>query len=231
MSGVKKKLRAPVDLAMIERDYSSSLMTLADLSAKYGVSAPTICRWAREKGWTRDQSLRSRIADAAKGALSDATIHQIAHAPETMRIAKAAVSHELDPEDNIQAAVATHISIVLAHRQDLAQLRNLSQQMMTELFSLAASREQAKALAEMAALEKTAEIDDPVERSRKVAHAVQGFLRATDLNSRSAVLQRISDVITKVIDKEREAFGLDADKDAAQKTVSVVIHTDVESDE
>ena len=227
MSGTKKKLRAHVDIEKVERDYSGSLMTLQDLSAKYGVSAPTLCRWAREKGWTRDQSLRSRIADAAKGALSDETIHKIAHAPETMRIAKAAVSHELDPEDNIQAAVATHISIVLLHRRDLAQLRELSQQMMTELYGLAASREQTKALAEMAALEKTAEIDDPIERSKKVAHAVQGFLKATDLNSRSAVLQRISDVVTKVIDKEREAFGLDADKDAAQKTVSVVIHTDV----
>lgn len=222
MARTTEEERAKIDMEAIERDYRNSYLTLTELSVKHGVSPASISRWARIKKWQRESTLQQRIAKATKTAVkfSDEELDHVTFGTphkEIVKLAKHVISRGLDADQHVEAAVATNLAVVLGHRRDLSELRSLSSDMMAELRALAASREQVEALSEIAAIEKTAEIEDPGERERKKAEAIRGFILASNLQNRSAVLQRIADVIGKVIDRERQAFSLDEDPDKTSR--------------
>ena len=238
MAGKQRKggQRTDVDWEAVERDFRATTLTYQQLADKYGVDKSSVFRRAKSCKWDRDltQHVKSAtrvaiVAQAAKEAAKaieqdpDSILAEaLMPAPEqkrlfgpTVRELAAEAIEQADGQaaedmaQTVRLAAATNISVILGHRRDLSSLRTIAQSMMVELAQASANADQLAAFAEIAATAKFQHIEDDEERDRLSAKALEAFLRMTELPNRAGVLQKLADVVGKVITHERTAFGLD----------------------
>lgn len=228
--------RSSIDWEAVERDYRTTSLSLPQLAERHSVDKQTIFRRAKKFGWERDLTDPVRAATRA-AIVTHAAIEALdklrenpeetltlAVRPDQKRLFGPSVCELAEQEiaesdrqageamaDTVRLAAATNISVILGHRRDLMDLRSIAHSMMAELAQASASPEQLAAFAEIAAIAKTGHIEDPDERARRSEKALEGFLKMVELPQRAGTLQKLADVVTRVITHERTAFGIDDD--------------------
>lgn len=233
--------RPDVDWEAVERDYRATSLSYQQIADKYGVDKSSVYRRAKSCGWERD--LTHHVKSATRAAIVTQAAREAAEAiekdpdsvlaaalmpaPEQKRLfgptVRELAADALEQSDEqaasdmaqtVRLAAATNISVILGHRRDLSNLREIAQSMMVELAQASANADQLAAFAEIASEAKYQHIADEEERSRLSAKALEGFMKMVDLPSRSGVLQKLSDVVGRVITHERTAFGLNEEEKA-----------------
>lgn len=204
------KKRIPTDWDAVERDYRTGKFTLRELEAKHKVTNAAIGRRAKAKGWTQD--LAVAIKQATNAALIDDLVrNEVRKSTQEVR-------------NTVEIAAEVNFRVIMGHRNDLADTRNVAAGLLSELAQAAALVEHTEALAAILAGEE-ADAD-------AIASARTALKKALAINSRIASVKQLADTFDKLQIAERRAFAIEdgsagVSNDGRQKRV-VLEFVDVE---
>lgn len=186
----KRKPHEAIDWPPIQREYSLGQYTLRQLAATYGVDAAVIVRKAKREGWPRDK--RQEVK-----ALSEAQLLTVGLDP-------AGINTSTPTAQDVAAAATVRTNVILAHRRDALRFRALVMTMMAELETMTEAPMLIKDLqACLAQCQAGEEIPHAI-----LARADTLLGQALTLDNRSGILKSLSETLTKVVQIEREAFGI-----------------------
>lgn len=188
----KTPARKRVDWEAIERDYRTGQFSLRELEKKHGAGYAKISKRAKEAGWTKD------LGDAVRQATSAALIAQVA----TDRATKG----QQATGDVVLAVAEINKQVILGHRTDIREVRNVAADLLNEIRAATQQPEQVQAL--FAAV--TEELD-PVSR-RLISDQFNDFMR---VHSRVGSIHKLADTLTKLQTLERKAFDIDTPEPGA----------------
>lgn len=174
------------DWEKIEVEYRAGVRSLRDIAAEHGTTHTTIRKRADKEGWTRD--LQGKIK-----------------ARRLELVSKSAVSREVSTEQKIadqeviEANALTQTNVILAHRKDIRQVREVATSLVGELQALSANRVDLEAFGE--------EMRNPeASRDRKLElyNNIIGF------GGRVDAVKKLAETVKLLIPLEREAFGIES---------------------
>lgn len=174
------------DWERIELDYRAGVKSLREISDGSGVSHVTISKRAKKSGWVRD--LTAKIQAKADELVNRSKVNS---ALNTVNV----IAERKIVEENAQAIA----DIRLSHRVDFQRTRRLANSMLSEL----EQQTDPETLAMLRDLGTMMRQDKRNDLYNKVI----------DLTERSKTLKTLTESLQKVVDMERQAFGMDA-KDA-----------------
>ena len=191
--GPKKKAPGKVvpDWERIELDYRAGVKTLRQIAEENGISHTLVNRRAKKEGWSRD--LSAKIKARADELVSKSSVSS-AVTVET-KIAERKVI-----EANAQAVA----DVRLAHRKDIHRARRLTNALLDEL-ERQTDPETVALLSEFGALMRTPD-DKGADKLNDLYHAI------ISLPERSKTLKVLTESLQKLVDMERQAFGMDKDQ-------------------
>lgn len=179
-----------VDWVAVEADYRAGVKTLRAIGAERGVSNVAIVKRAKKSGWTRDLAAAIRAKTEEK-------------------VSKAAVSKTVSKRREASAAAVVEANadlqsgLILTHRKDIGVARKVVNDMLAEL-GLLGDPEVQEGLRLLA-------VKDAAENGGTLA--VKAMLKAVEaavaLPGRAVVVQKLAQALTSLIEKERQAFGID----------------------
>ena len=184
-----------VDWEAIEREYRGGILSLREISELHpGTNHVKIARKAKKEGWERDLSEKIKAkADAlvTKRAVTNGVT-------ENSRVTEQQV---------IETNALAIVNVRLLHRVGLSDGREIIKAMMGEL-SAQCGAENADLLRQLGDMMRS-----PDEFGNDKLNDL--YLKVVSLPGRAKTMKDLADSMTKLIDKERQAFGLDKDtKDA-----------------
>jgi len=198
--------RFKVDWEAVERDYRTAKFTLRELEAKHHVSYAEISRRAKKHQWKKD--LSEIIRQATSAALLQDSVTQA----------------QKDITETVLVAVEVNTRVILGHRRDISDTRDVAAALLSELRSAALLAEHQELLAQLLAGTGAEPID--------VARARATVSKALTINSRISSVKQLSDTFDKLQLAERRAFAIsdgaqDGNPEGRQKRV-VLEFVDVE---
>jgi hypothetical protein len=179
-----------VDWVTVEADYRAGVKTLRAIASEHGISNVAIVKRAKKCGWVRDLSAAIRAKAEEK-------------------VSKAAVSKTVSKRREASAAAVVEANadlqsdLILTHRKDIGVARKVVNDMLAELGILGdpSVQEGLRLLA----------MKDASENGG--AAAMKAMLKAVEaavaLPGRAVVVQKLTVSLTALIEKERQAFGID----------------------
>lgn len=179
-----------IDWAAIELDYRAGIKTLRTIGAEHHITHGAIRKRASRDGWTQD--LSARIREKAQEKVSKSAVSK-------------SVSKERAATDTqvIEANATLQSSIILGHREDIQAMRSTVASMAAEL-GAASSTDLQEAL-DLVLEEKVADLSN---QQAKTA-LYKAFGAAMALGSRAGAGRNLVSALATLIDKERQAFGID----------------------
>lgn len=183
----KAPARKRVDWEAIERDYRTGQFSLRELEKKHGAGYAKISKRAKDSGWTKD------LGDAVRQATAAALIAEVA----TDRATKG----QQATGDVVLAVAEVNKHVILGHRADIAEVRNLAADLLNELRVATQSPEQIHALFTLA----TDDLPGPAKLA--VTQQFNDFMR---VHSRVGSVHKLADTFAKVQALERKAFDMDS---------------------
>ncbi len=186
----------PVDWVEVEVDYRAGVLVNTAIGKKHGISHTAVQKRAKAEGWTRDLSKRIEAAREAKVS-------------RTIVSAKVSEQRLASETQVVQANAELQSGVILKHRKDIQDLRAAVAAMSGELGALANTDLQ-DAL-DLVLDEKT---KDAGERRR--AALEKAYHAAMALGSRAGAGQKLAAALGILIEKERQAFGIDRHGDGQQ---------------
>lgn len=178
------------DWERIELDYRAGIKTVRQIATENGITHGLIGKRVRNEGWERD--LKAKIQAKAEALVSKAAV-----STEVSSERRAAEKSVIDA--NAQAIV----TVRLAHRQDIARARTLTNALLLEL-EQSTDPLNRELLAGLPRLVLEADASAP-----KLAAIFDAIM---SLPERSKTMKTLVEGMQKLIDMERTAFGLE-DKD------------------
>lgn len=181
---------APADWERIELDYRAGIKTLRQIADEHGITHGAVNKRAKRDGWERD--LSEKI-----------------HAKADALVSKAAVSSEVSTDTRLreQAVVDANAHAVadvrLAHRRDIRRARKLTNALLDEL-------EQQTDPETLALLSQLGEmLCNPDEKTGR-DKLNELYNAVISLPERSKTMKLLAESLQKMVDMERQAFGMDA---------------------
>ena len=181
---------APADWERIELDYRAGIKTLRQIADEHGITHGAVNKRAKRDGWERD--LSEKI-----------------HAKADALVSKAAVSSEVSTDTRLreQAVVDANAHAVadvrLAHRRDIRRARKLTNALLDEL-------EQQTDPETLALLSQLGEmLCNPDEKTGR-DKLNELYNAVISLPERSKTMKVLAESLQKMVDMERQAFGMDA---------------------
>lgn len=181
---------APADWERIELDYRAGIKTLRQIADEHGITHGAVNKRAKRDGWERD--LSEKI-----------------HAKADALVSKAAVSSEVSTDKRLreQAVVDANAHAVadvrLAHRRDIRRARKLTNALLDEL-------EQQTDPETLALLSQLGEmLCNPDEKTGR-DKLNELYNAVISLPERSKTMKLLAESLQKMVDMERQAFGMDA---------------------
>lgn len=200
--------RPDLDWDAVERDYRSDRHTLRELADKYGCSHVTIAQRAKRHGWSRD--LTSAVKQATRAKLIEEAV--------STAVSSKANDAQQETTATVLAAAEVNKQVILRHRGDLRRAREVALDLLEEVSAARLLAEEKELLAEILAGSSATPTDE--------AKARETVRKALSLNSRTSAFKAFTDAITKLMDGERRAFGLDdEDEDKGPKDPAEVFKT------
>lgn len=190
-----------VDWVGVERDYRAGVMTNTAIGKKYGISHTAVQKRAKSEGWTRDLSKRIEAAREAKVSRS-------------MVSPKVAEQRAATDAQVVEANAEAQKNMILEHRQDIRACRDLVKRLLMELAAQTMTPEQITLLADAHLALKVGA--DGQRDEKAVAKLVEAWMKALGLGDRATTVQKLVNSLSVLIDKERQAFGIDKNTDGQQ---------------
>lgn len=187
-------LKPAPDWERIELDYRAGIKTLRQIAEEHGITHGAINKRAKRDGWERD--LSEKI-----------------HAKADALVSRAAVSTPVSADTRIkeQAVVDANAHAVadvrLAHRRDIHRARRLTNALLDEL-ERQTDPDTLVLLEELGELLKNPDEKTGRDRLNEVYQAV------ISLPERSKTMKVLAESLQKLVDMERQAFGMN-EKEAA----------------
>ena len=175
-----------LDWSAIENDYRAGIKPLRQLADEHGIRHNAIQKRAKKYGWARD--LKERVREKADDMVAKAMVAN--------KVATVTESATIDAYATAQADTR------LAHRKDIKTLRETIVAMASEL-NAAGNKELQEALAVV--------LDDKCEGMSKQREQAlrKAFEAVLSLGGRAGAGQRLASALSTLIDKERQALGID----------------------
>lgn len=178
-----------IDWHQVETDFRAGVLTNTAIGKKQGISHTAVQKRAKADGWTRDLSKRIDAAREAKVSRSIVS-------------AKVSKQREATEAAVVQANADLQTGLILSHRKDIQALRKAVAAMSEELGALANADLQAAL--ELVLDEKTKDATD-----KRRAALEKAYDAAMALGSRAGAGQKLASALGVLIEKERQAFGID----------------------
>lgn len=169
-----------IDWNGVELAYRAGIKTLAVIGQEFGISDAAIVKKAKKEGWTRD--LRERIKAETEKKLAELV------SPEKL------VREELV----IEANANLQTSIVVSHRKDIGQARNLGGKLFAEVEAVTDNRELFDRLGEL--------MHAPDEKGKDKLNEI--YQKVISMPGRVGSYKSLTDAIKTMIGLERQAYGL-----------------------
>lgn len=183
-----------IDWEALEREYRADVMSNVALAKKYSCAESSIRKRAKKYGWTKD--LTKKVRERASAKLARVSVR---------------TSNAQEDEKAIEEAAQVTVNVVLGHRQDLKQGRDICRLMLEELQDGTKHRVLIDEIVEQAA--------DEEGWSDKARAAAQ---RAISLPSRSGVLRDLAQAMHKFQAMERTAFNIDENGQRADPLAELI---------
>jgi len=177
------------DWTVIENDYRAGIKTLRVIGAEHGISNVAVLRHAQRYGWARDLGERIRAKAAEK--ISNAAIK------------KASKEEAANEAAVIDANASLQASVIVSHRKDIQALRLTVASLAGELGVL--TNGELQAALEIVLDDKLKETDSQPRRTA----LIKAYDAAMALGSRAGAGRALAAALSTLIDKERQAFGID----------------------
>jgi len=199
------------DWEAIEREYRAGARSVREIAAEFGVSHTAIQKRAKDHGWTRDLAARVK-------AKADALVakEQVAKEVAAGNAVATAASEALTVE--VEAKVQARIR--LDHRKDIGRARVLLAKLIGELEEQTDNLGTFEQLLE--ALADVPDGEDKDKASDRRKRLMEQWHRAMSLGGRADVMKKLADTLKVVVDKEREAHGMELAGGASGKDLPVV---------
>lgn len=186
-----------VDWVAVEVDYRAGVLTDRAIGKKYGLSHVAVGKRAKAEAWTRDLSARIKAA-------TDAKVSKAAVTSKVTKDAKLVTERE-----TVEANATLQSGLILSHRKDIQSLRAAVAAMSGELGALASTDLQA-------ALELVLDEKTKGATGKRAAALEKAYHAAMALGSRAGAGQKLASALGILIEKERQAFGIDKGNDGQQ---------------
>lgn len=176
-----------LDWDRVELDYRTGLHSNATLAEKYGISENVITKAAQSRCWTKEMLTPS----------DEATVLAIAETP------RFPIDSLFSPDDVKRKVLMTAGQVVKVHREEIAKLRGITTEITDRLlgFLEATSGEQGD----------ITELDEEgKEQISNKNKAVPKFLVIAGKDSAADLLEKVSRIMVRTTELERQAYGLDS---------------------
>ncbi len=201
-----------VDWESIEADYRAGMLSVRVIARKHGISESMVRKKAGALGWER--ALADKVREAVEEGLVRTEVRTL-----NVKGTQCAPAHQRSPKpanpacdrEIIQAAAATGIAVVQAHRKDIQAARGICGLLLNQLHDASQDIEEI----EDAILAETQEDTGNVRRNQ--------MMKAVSLPTRAATVRDLSTALKNLVTIERQAFNLDKGEDE-QKKVPHVMH-------
>lgn len=197
--------KAKTDWQAVERDYRTGQFTLRELEVKHDCDKGLISRNAKKRGWSQDLALAIKQATDAK------LVEQLS--------TKDATKTQQKVNETIQAAAEVNKSVILGHRKDITQVRDLAMGLASELSTVSVKQDEMEALFGLL----TSEMSE-----QQMMSARKAFSDLMKLPNRIMGAKALAEAITKLQALERTAFALDVAPDQEAKNSPSSRMTDAE---
>lgn len=191
--------RKDLDWQAVERDFRTGAFTLRELATKHGCSHVAISKQAKKHAWRQDLSKVVRAATNASVLASTAVRGELTKNGESVNAVTTTVL----------AVAEVNKEVILGHRADIREARDLVFSLLAELRSSAMSEDEKERLIELLT-GSNAEPEDLLAARRLVN-------KALGTSTRIGGVKALAEAITKLQIAERKAFGLDAGDDDKPK--------------
>lgn len=173
--------RSDIDWEAIEKDHRSGIMSIAAIAEKHGVSSSQIKLKAKKEGWARD--LSSAIRARAKAKVAQIDVQELVDQSASESAIKSAklIQQAIEEASDVAAGV------IIRHRADI----RLQQERAGRLEALFDG------------------MLDKVPATIKDDEAEIEALNVGDVFKLSQTFKAIVETRAKLMDKEREAFGIE----------------------
>lgn len=194
--------RSDIDWDAIEREYRLGQKSNKQIAMEFGIQPSTLGRRAEKYEWVQDKSkeVHTRAAnmllleDVANATGKNATRNANANAtPSTA---------------DIKIAARARVDVILGHRKLSKRAMDLAKVMLGDL-EVSSSPEGAgliESLLDAVAAPAEGEIEDEQKRRRQKQRDL--LEKALGLDSRVDTLKRLSETIDRLVNMERQAFGI-----------------------
>lgn len=179
------------DWERIELDYRAGVKSLREIAANAGVSHVTISKRAKKYGWTKD--LSKQIQSKADALVNEAEVNS-----------RVNTVSPVSEQETIDANAQAIAEVKRAHRRDISRARNVAMGLLDELEAMVGI-ETAKNLAQLGDILRM-EDDKGRDTLNDLYHKI------VSLPGRSKTMRELSESMTKLVNMERQAYGMD-DKD------------------
>jgi hypothetical protein len=181
--GTVTSYRPAIDWVRIQAEYEVSAHSVRAIARIHEISHKAIQKRASRDGWTRDMGAQLQAKAEAKIAVATA-------AAETK-------------EEMLEAGAELHKNIVLLHRTDLGRARMIVQDLFQQLEVATLAKEELAFLAKQPGESESCGGKQAQERTRALA-------ALACLPARAATMLKLVRALARLIDKEREAYGIKA---------------------
>lgn len=195
--------KATINWIQIEADFRAGIKPLRLIGEEHGITHGAINKRAKRDGWTRDLGAKIR-------AQADAKVSRAA-------VSKEVSARKLVTENQVVASnVDLQVSVRLAHRTDIQRVKSLLLMLLAEAEHQDTNVDLYQELGEILA--------KPDDKGQDKLGEI--YRKAMSLPSRVGVLKQITETLAMLIKLEREAFGIDSEKnnenpiDAALKAMA-----------
>ena len=187
--GGKAPSTKAVDWERIELDYRAGIKTLRQIAEENGISHVAINKRAKRDGWTRDLSakIQSKADELVTKELVTKTV-----TTET----------KMAERQVIEVAAQAVADVRLAHRRDIHRARNLANALLDEL----EKQTDPITLALLADLGDM--LRNPDENGQDKLNDL--YRRIISLPERARTAKTLAETLRLTVDRERQAFGMDA---------------------
>jgi hypothetical protein len=182
-----------IDWDLLEPHYRAGIRSLQSIGEEFGCSDTAIIKHAKKERWTRD--LFARIKAKAEGKVCAAAVG------DSVGAGKAANEKAI-----VEANAEMQKDIILSHRADIREGREILGKLMAELNSMC----NPDVLKEFeSALEgHFLDPDEDGNISAASRKRLEAALHAVGIGNRASVMQKLADSLGKLITLERQAFGI-----------------------
>lgn len=195
-----RKKRRRIDWTPIRADYEFGGLSLRELSERHEITESQLCVKAKADGWRRDVRAKAKastgqvLAEEIYKELGLPPVHDVSNTPRAANL-------EAETKRAVDTIVEVNKVVLMRHHKRFSRAGEVAEAMLEELAGQAALKEHTELLARILAGEEP--------NAMELSNARLAVGRAVTLMTRSSILNKIVDSLTKLAEAERRALGLD----------------------